>query len=205
MGAPYVNLGSGTVYLYDATTGALINQVFGDEVGPPPILERLGVSVDLSNGKLAIDTNQIFVGDPNLSINGTIIAGIAYRFDTTVQITAQPQSQAVDVNAPDVNFSVAATNVASYQWSLNGTNLTDGPLFTGTDTNFLIVTLDAAAEGTYQVTLTGIEFGVVQSDPAVLAILGNTAPDCPADLNIDGTLNFYDVSLFIQLFFAGCS
>jgi len=353
VGSPLENLGSGSVYLYNAATGALLNQVFGDEVGPSPIFELFGSSVDLSNGKLAVgsgnpsfagdcigcphdaylfdvatgqrlnkisppinageeftfaeavainadtlvvtapgddpfgpnsgsvftydintgalrdtlpitnqsgggvppmfvkisdtgiiavaapnqsgvdlfdaatgtllstlipvnpgpsfspaalamDTNSIFVGEPTFNDAGETFAGIAYRFDTSLQITAQPQSQAVNFNADDVSFSVAAINVATYQWSLNGLDITDGPLFSGTDTNFLIVTPDAATEGTYQVTLTGNEFGIVQSDPAVLAILGNAAPDCLVDLNEDGTLNFFDISLFLQLFSAGC-
>ena len=43
---------------------------------------------------------------------------------------------------------------------------------------------------------------VVTSDPASVVLRVSPAP-CPADLNADGSLNFFDVSLFLRLFAAG--
>ncbi|MFI5356031.1 MAG: immunoglobulin domain-containing protein [Opitutales bacterium] len=88
-------------------------------------------------------------------------------------ITSNPQSQTVSVGL-NASLSVQATGTTplSYQWQLNGTNLTDTGNISGSQTSTLNLTgLQAANGGTYTVVVSGA--GSTTSLPAVLVVDSN--------------------------------
>jgi uncharacterized repeat protein (TIGR03803 family) len=92
-------------------------------------------------------------------------------------ITTQPASQAV-LPGQTVTMTVGAvgTQPLFYQWQANGTNLSDGAKLTGSRTSTLTLNnVSATNAGTYTV-LVGNGHGLVPSSPAVLTVLGVTAP-----------------------------
>lgn len=113
-------------------------------------------------------------------------------------IHAQPQS----VNAAPndaVLFAVAAVGVGpfSYAWHYEGT-----PIDTALNPSASTPTLELAAvncsdAGVYDCVITDA-CGQSVSDPAVLSV----EPCCPADLNDDGAVNFFDVQDFLNAYAA---
>jgi hypothetical protein len=90
-------------------------------------------------------------------------------------ITAQPQSQ---TNCPNTtaSFSVTATGTAplSYQWRLNGTNVSGA-----TNTTFTITSVQASNAGTYSVGVTNVG-GSATSSNAVLTVNVPTTANGPS-------------------------
>jgi uncharacterized repeat protein (TIGR03803 family) len=87
------------------------------------------------------------------------------------QVVVQPTNQTV-YTGMNVTFNVVATGTAplSYQWHLNGTNLTDGGDFTGSTTSILAINnVSVADSGTYSVVVTNA-YGSVTSTDAVLTV-----------------------------------
>jgi uncharacterized repeat protein (TIGR03803 family) len=105
------------------------------------------------------------------------------------QITAQPASQTAAAGA-SVEFSVAVVGAPplSYQWRLNGVNLTDGGSFSGSASRTLtvnnITTNDA---GSYSVVVSDT-LGSVTSSGAVLTVAASPVVQSVAQTN--GTLTF---------------
>ena len=69
VGAPVENHGAGRAYVFDATTGALINTL----VSPNTLVAYFGSSVAISN-------DQVFVGSPTESTDRTVIFGRVYAY-----------------------------------------------------------------------------------------------------------------------------
>src|SRR5581483_9520389 len=87
-------------------------------------------------------------------------------------ITTQPQSQSV-LASSNVTFSVVASGNAplSYQWSLNGTNLTNSSHIAGAATTALTISnLVAGDAGNYQVVVSN-SHGTATSSNATLTVL----------------------------------
>ena len=90
-------------------------------------------------------------------------------------IAIQPVGQTVvGGSAASLRVSASGTTPLSYQWQLNGTNLSNSGGFSGvTTTNLAIASAQAAHAGSYTLVITNIA-GSVVSDPAVLSVI--TAP-----------------------------
>ncbi|MFG0313724.1 MAG: GC-type dockerin domain-anchored protein, partial [Phycisphaerales bacterium] len=145
------NTDSGSVYLFNATTGAQVKKLLANDAG---VQDRFGRSVAIENEVVAVGAWGEF------DDNGPH-AGSAYLFDvpTGLQIA---KLLASDGEALDhLGISIDIDN---------------GTVATGADGD------DDLADG---------------SGSAYLF----TTPDfCPADLNADGTFNFFDVYTFIVSF-----
>ncbi len=91
-------------------------------------------------------------------------------------ITTQPSSQTVN-QGDSPTFSVVATGDAplTYQWSLNGTNITDA-----TDTSYLVTSAGADDVGSYTVVVANVA-GSVTSATATLTV--NFSPSITTDLS----------------------
>ena len=127
-------------------------------------------------------------------------------------ITLQPTNQTVLPGAP-ASFSVAAVGNTpyAYNWQLNGTNLFNGPVFSGVTHSTLVVSnVSSANTGVYTVQV-GNSLGAVLSTGAVLSVIpvtapgvvmstlssfpGNNAPAYPYSPLVQGTdHNFYGTS-----------
>jgi cyclophilin family peptidyl-prolyl cis-trans isomerase len=98
---------------------------------------------------------------------------LAFAFQTTIwaqTITNEPQSITVN-NGSDATFTVGASNVLTYQWQFNGSNLTDGENISGS-TNAELTLEDVATNqaGNYTVILNN----AVTSSNATLTIVPGT-------------------------------
>jgi len=82
---------------------------------------------------------------------------------TLPAITTQPASATVTAGG-NVSFSVVATDVVSYQWQFNGTNITGA-----TSASYNISNVGASQAGSYRVTVTN-NVGSVTSDNATLTV-----------------------------------
>ena len=87
-----------------------------------------------------------------------------------VTITTPPLSQ-IKCSGESVSFSVSATgSILSYQWKLNGSNLTDGINISGSKTpDLVIASVDITYAGLYTCVVTG-SFNTANSPGAVLTV-----------------------------------
>ena len=101
-------------------------------------------------------------------------------------IVAQPVS-ATNAAGSNAQFAVGAANASlTYQWRRGGTNLVNGPKFSGATNATLTVTNVSAGDVTnYTVVITNFS-GVVTSAPAAL-VLGVSAPPAPVGLTATAT------------------
>jgi gliding motility-associated-like protein len=101
---------------------------------------------------------------------GTVISGIGIlAVNIPVTITS-PLSQ-TRCSGESVSFSVTASGtVQSYQWTFNGSNITDGVNTSGAQTSTLVITaVDPSHAGTYSCIVTG-NYNIANSVGATLTI-----------------------------------
>ncbi len=121
-------------------------------------------------------------------------------------IGQQPASRVADAG-DTVDFSVALSNGAppiSYQWRRDGIDLVDDAVISGANAPTLVLSGIAAQDIAMYDCVVSNPQGTRTSDQATLAIRGTGAPACTADLNGDGEVNFFDVSVFLSAYSAGC-
>jgi len=118
-------------------------------------------------------------------------------------ITQQPLGQFVLPEAI-VEFALEASGGATYQWSLNGKSLNDVNGVSGENSPTLSLITSPELEGVYSCVVSN-PYASTTSTPVVLAVQveGNN-DSCVVDLNGDGVLDFFDISVFLQLFGMGC-
>jgi len=178
-----------SAYQFDTTTGDQLFKLIASDGGPTA---GLGYSVAFS-GTTAI------VGAPS-DTNST---GSAYLYHFAPNIRQQPQSLvATDGESAIFSVQIADETDVNFQWRRNGVDLADAGNISGTQTPTLQIDATQSDVAYYDCVMTTM-FASTTTDQTVLGILAD--PDaCIVDLNNDGTLNFFDVSLFLQLFSAGC-
>lgn len=146
------------------------------------------------------------VGQANAAHNAQSINNAAYtianfRNSGDVQgpmITAQPERQSVQPGQAAV-FSVSATGATGYQWSRNGSPLSDGGRVSGATSAMLtIVDVQPGDEGSYRVSVSNT-CESVQSDAATLSV----ASPCAADFDGSGGLDVTDIFSFLSAWYAG--
>lgn len=158
-----------------------------------------------TNG-VALSGGSAFVGIPRFSTNipGSLEQSIVFKYDSNVSIAVQPQSLVVDNDGVDFFMQVVTTGATSYQWYLDGVAISDlDENYTGSTESTLLITSGPEVEGVYTVEVSDGPFSIT-SDPAYYVYRGQGTSLCPPDLNNDGVLNFFDVSIFIQTYTAGC-
>ncbi len=110
-------------------------------------------------------------------------------------ITTQPVSQSL-LAGTNATFSVVATGQATlfYQWSLNGTNLTDSAHISGSANSTLTVSnLVAGDAGNYQVVVSNSHGSVTSSNATLVVLFPAAITVQPTNQNalIGGTIVFY--------------
>jgi len=158
-----------------------------------------------TNG-VALSGGSAFVGIPRFNTNepGAINQSVVMQYESNVSIAVQPQSLVVDNDSIDFFMQVVATGATSYQWYLDGVAVSDlNENYTGATESTLLIASGPEVEGVYTVEVFDGPFSIT-SDPAYYIYRGQGTTDCSPDLNNDGVLNFFDVSVFIQAYTAGC-
>ncbi len=109
----------------------------------------------------------------------------------------------VDAGAP-VTLSVTLGEVGrppfSFQWMRNGEPISDDGTITGAMTDTLTISQAMSTDSDVYTVVVSNESGQVTSNLGALLV----RQACRADLNNDGSLNFFDVSAFLTAFSAGC-
>ena len=120
-------------------------------------------------------------------------------------ILLQPMGAVVNPGGSHV-FEVGPSDENStFQWRRNGVPVQENDRVSGATMSKLVIN-DATVQDTdtYRCVVT-TSLGEQQvSDEVIFAVRGSQDPVCAADLNGDGELNFFDVSVFLSLYNAGC-
>ena len=120
-------------------------------------------------------------------------------------IIVQPEPALVDSGDVATLQVVPSDDESEFQWKRNGTPVVDDARISGATSSTLTFNT-AMVNDTDSYTCTVITtLGDEQtSNEVIFAVRGSTDPVCVADLNDDGELNFFDVSVFLSAFSAGC-
>lgn len=171
--------------------------VIDDQIGviraPPPFgttTPKL-VRVDLTTGLSSeIDSGDYY----NLEIE--------YSVDP---IIGHPVSVIVDEGEMGSLSVVPSDPRSTFQWRRNGVAMVDDGRISGTGTEMLVVPDSMLSDtDSYSCFVTDSSGANQESDVVVFAVRGSGGAACVVDLNDDQELDFFDVSLFLQLFSAGC-
>lgn len=147
----------------------------------------------------------------NMTTNEVVDVEILSAFRTLsidydiAPILIQPVGAVVNQGGSHV-FEVGPLDENStFQWRRNGVPVQENDRVSGATMNKLVIN-DAMVQDTdtYRCVVT-TSLGEQQvSDEVIFAVRGSQDPVCAADLNGDGELNFFDVSVFLSLYNAGC-
>ena len=194
---------SGAVYIYDSATGTQLNKILPEN----PIEDGLfGVSI-------AIENNVLLVGSTQPNINFPDIRG-AFLHD----ITTGEQLHALlpSVTDPDDRFGISVAlnqeTAVVGAWASGMAAYRAGALYTfdietGTETG-LYLAADAASQAAlgYAVAIQDnlIAAGAYQDNEmgtgAGAAYTFTVTNQCDIDLNMDGSIDFFDISIFLNAF-----
>lgn len=120
-------------------------------------------------------------------------------------IIQQPVGAVVDRGDNALLEVIASDMQSTFQWYRNGVPVQDTGRIMGATTNELMISNSMLSDtDTYSCMVTTSAGDQQTSDEALFAVRGTQEPECIPDLNDDGRLNFFDVSVFLQLFGAGC-
>ncbi len=144
-------------------------------------------------------TNQV-----TLVLEDAVTMGISINFDVD-PIVQHPISKIVDLGTTGTLEVNPSDGLSTFQWFRNGTPLTDDGRISGTTTNKLIIN-DAmfSDTNTYTCGVMASNGDQQMSDEVIFAVRGSQAPDCIADINNDGRLNFLDISEYLSQYSSGC-
>ncbi len=195
IGASTTNLFSGTAYLFDTNTGQQLFKLTASHLGTG---DRFGSAVSISGGTAVIGA----YADDDSGTN----AGAAYVFDGGPDIVQQPLGRVVmPGQTAMLDVVVAVPGNTQFAWRRNGEILVDGGNISGAGTPTLSIVAGEGDVAYYDCVITGGLWGSGSSisTPVVLGLLADPNA-CFVDVNNDGLVNFFDISLFINAFNAGC-
>ena len=120
-------------------------------------------------------------------------------------ILVQPVGALVDLGDSAMMKVVPSDTQSGFQWYRNGVAVLDNGRVSGATTDTLSIS-DAMLSDTdtYACTVMATNGDEQTSAEVIFAVRGTQAPECTADLNGDGVLNFFDVSVFLSAYNAGC-
>lgn len=184
----------GESYIFDTSSGTQLFKLTASDFESG---DAFGWSVGISGSTAVIGAQANDDAGTN--------SGSAYAYLLSPSILQQPVGVVVNPGETAV-FNIVAGNAADvqYQWRRGGIPLVDAGNISGATTPTLSIVADVSDEGAYDCLVTAAPGGPeTQSVPVVLAVLTDANP-CVADLNGDGVLNFFDVSVFLSAYSAGC-
>lgn len=191
-GSAGVGPSTGAAYLFDITTGVEGFKLIGSDGG---VNDRFGHSVAFSGGIAVVGARDDDEADTD--------AGAAYFFQLAPFIQQQPGSLVVTAGeTAELTTAGVSLSAVQYQWRRDGIDLNDGGNISGAQAPTLSIVTTPDDAGYYDCVLTN-DTGSATTNQVVLSV----RPDpnaCVADLNGDGLLNFFDVSVFLTAYGAGC-
>lgn len=125
--------------------------------------------------------------------------GAVYLYDFAPRTLGMSGQIIADAGGDPVHLQITAAEAGTYHWRMDGVELEDDALYSGTHTRRLTVQPRLSTEGSYDVEMTN-SLGESVS-PAI--VLGVRQP-CLADVNGDGVADVRDVLAFLSLWSAGC-
>ena len=135
------------------------------------------------SNSLQIRLNQCIVG-PTIAVQPAALTVVDAGSQATLSVMLG------DVGRPPISF----------QWMRNGEPMSDGGTISGTTTDTLSIGEATSVDSDVYTVVVTNEGGQMTSDPGGLLV----RQVCIADMNNDGSLNFFDVSAFLSAFAAGC-
>jgi|GEM_PF-1529761 len=192
VGASGLNSRTGAAYLFDSETGLQTAKLVAYDRA---LTDDFGNNVTMSGSTAIVGAS---FNDDHGSQTGSV-----YLFDFAPKIQHQPLGLVVsDGDSAEFNVTLADETGTDFLWRRNGIDLVDEDNINGTKSSSLQIVASEGNEAYYDCVITN-RYGLTLTHPIVLGII----PDpnaCQIDLNDDGELNFFDVSVFLQLFSAGC-
>lgn len=216
----------GRVWVYDIATGdqlSVADGFFPYDLHGDILAVTRGLQIDLVDitngaviGSLAdavqdsmrvnsmdMDDDILVYGDWRFGEFGIFQSGRALVFDLGPAISLQPVSQAANPGEPvQLTSAIGVPLDVTYQWRRDGVDVVDGNGVSGATTDTLGFTASPATEGVYDCVATNSR-GSAVSEQAFIVVREDPNA-CTADLNGDGLLNFFDVSVFLTAYGAGC-
>lgn len=192
---------SGSVYLFDTTTGTQIAKLVASDGGEG---DEFGWSVALANGIVAVGSPQQFNAG----------AGAAYLFDvsTGAQIAKLLASDGagVDQFGYSIGITTGCVAVGAYKNDDNGGDSGSAYLFeTSIGTQIFKLLPSDGATGDWFGRSIAINNGLItvgaihdddNGDNSGSAYVFTVPAPCPADLTGEGILDFFDISAFLAAF-----
>lgn len=133
--------------------------------------------------------------------------GIWFNTCFTPPVIGTHPSSVLSVPGDPAQFSIALSSGApplAYQWRKGGVDLVDGDGISGANSSQLMIDGVKASDVGFYDCVVSNSSGARTSDPALLGVEVEDSPTCFVDLNKDGELDFFDLSLYLQLFGMGC-
>jgi len=195
VGAPWEdNTSRGSAYLFDINTG---QQLFKFRASDAEPIDWFGHSVAISDTTVIAGSHY---DDDGISDSGSV-----YQFfNLPNEIIQQPQGLIVSPGeTATIQLLVANPGATRYAWRRNGVELVNGGNISGATTASLHIVAEPSDIAFYDCMVTyGWRPAFVSRSAALVVLPDSNA--CVADLNGDGVLNFFDVSVFLTAYGAGC-
>ncbi len=144
-------------------------------------------------------TNQV-----ELVLENAVSIGISidYEVDPIIQ---QPIGSVVDQGLSGVIEVGPSDALSNFQWYRNGVPVMNDGRITGATTNKLVINNATPSDtDTYACGVMATNGDQQLSDEVIFAVRGSQEPECLADLNNDGEIDFLDVSAFLASYSTGC-
>ena len=195
--------GSGSAYLFDASTGAQIAKLHAND----------GAGGDWFGGSVAIDNGIVAVGAPYANDNGNF-SGSAYLFDVSngLQIAKLLPTDGAVGDVFGYSIAIEDGVIAAGAYSDTNKNIRTGSAYlfdasTGEQITKLLPS-DASAFANFGISIAinnstvaiGAPFTSENGDNSGSAYLFTAPSTCPADLTGEGVLDFFDISAFLSAF-----
>ena len=203
---PDIGQNAGSVYVFDGVNGVQIFHIIGGDSDPQ---DQFGTSVDFNGGIIAVGAVRHHHSGP--------IAGSAYLFDGSQGFEISELNAIDGVGGDLFGGSIAIDNgivvVGASGNDENGSGAGSAYFFDATNGEQLnkLLASDATTSDVFGksvaisdgIASVGADLadGLVGESGAVY-LFGAQPQGCPADLNGDGSLNFFDVSAFLTAFAA---
>jgi FG-GAP repeat len=199
---------SGSAYVFDVTTGMQVSKLIAAD----------GASGDLFGSAVAIDGGLVVVGAPRAAHTGVFRSGAVYVFDATTGSQLRKITPDVLVEGDGLGGSVAINNgiVVAGAPGDGAINQRHAYLFDANNGEQIAELLEdriegvddefggaVAIEGESVVVGARFDAGNGTTSGAAYIYDASSVIGCPADLTGDGSLNFLDVSAFLQAFGSG--
>ena len=191
-----VTVNSGSVYIFNLADGSFVRKIIADD---PGLADQFGFSLAIDNGILAVGSNQDNIGNND---NGS-----AYLIDINTGTELHKLTASDTAREDQFGWSIGIHNgvvvVGSHQDDDLGSFSGSAYLFdASTGTQIVKLRPSDGGPSEYFGSSVAIENGFavggsILFGPGSAYVFSVPTPPCPADLNDDGAIDFFDISQFL--------